>query len=88
MLASASLLIIYIAVNISHLRLYKETGAKPWIIQLSLLVTLIFFAVLMYYEYINSKLTLGMLAITVFFCFFTEWVYRKVSGRTIKDRAV
>ena len=31
MLASASMLIIYIAVNVSHLRLLKETGARSWI---------------------------------------------------------
>ena len=86
MLVSTSLLIIYIAVNASHLRLLKETGARSWIIRTSLLTSLIFFGVLIYYEFLNSKLTLGLLAITVLFCFSAEWIYRKSSGRTIKER--
>ncbi|HII92590.1 MAG TPA: amino acid permease [Methanosarcina sp.] len=86
MLASTSLLIIYVAVNTSHLRLLKETGAKRWIIKASFLSSLIFFGLLIYYEFVSSKLTLGLLLITVFFCFCIEWVYRKLSGRTIKER--
>jgi hypothetical protein len=61
MLASATLFIICIAVNISHLQLLKETGAKSWIIKASLLSSLTFFAVLVYYESVNSKLTLELL---------------------------
>ena len=86
MLASTSLLIIYIAVNTSHLRLLKETGAKRWIIRTSLLSSLIFFGVLVYYEFVSSKLILELLVITVFFCFSVEWAYRKFSGRSIKER--
>jgi len=86
MLSSASLLIIYIAVNVSHLRLLKETGAKSWIIWTSLLSSLIFFGVLVYYEFVNSKITLGLLVITIIFCFSSEWIYRKSSGRSIKER--
>lgn len=87
MLASTSLLIIYVFVNTSHLRLLKETGAKSWIIQASLLSSLIFLGLLIFYEFVNSKLTLGLLLITVFFCFCVEWIYRKFSGRTIKERS-
>lgn len=87
MLASTSLLIIYIAVNVSHLRLLEETGAKRWIIQISLLSNLVFFGVLVYYEFMSSKLTMELLLITVFFCFSVELIYRKFSGRTIKARA-
>jgi amino acid transporter len=53
MLASTSLLIIYVAVNTSHLRLLKETGAKRWIIRASLLSSLIFFGLLIYYEFVR-----------------------------------
>ena len=87
MLTSTSLLIIYVAVNTSHLRLLKETGAKRWIIRASLLSSLIFFGVLVYYEFVNSKLTLELLLITLFFCFCVEWIYRKFSGRSITERA-
>jgi amino acid transporter len=86
MLSSASLLIIYIAVNVSHLRLLKETEARSWIIWISLLSSLIFFGVLVYYEFVNSKITLGLLVITIIFCFSFEWIYRKSSGRSIKER--
>lgn len=86
MLASTSLLIIYIAVNVSHLRLLEEKGAKRWIIQISLLSNLVFFGVLIYYEFMSSKLTMELLLITVFFCFSVELVYRKFSGRKIKER--
>ena len=86
MLASASLLIIYIAVNISHLQLLNKTGAKSWIIKASLLSSLSFFVVLVYYEFVNSKLILELLIITILFCFSAEWIYRRSSGRSIKER--
>ena len=86
MLASASILIIYVAVNASHLRLLKETGAKSYLIWASLLSSLIFFVVLTYYEFVHSKSTLGLLALTVVSCFVAEWVYRRYSGRVIKER--
>ncbi len=86
MLASASNLIIYMAVNISHLRLLKETGAKPYLIWISLLSSLVFFGILAYYQFVNSKITLLLLALTVLFCFFAEWGYRKYSGRSIEER--
>lgn len=86
MLSSTSLLMLYIAVNTSHLRLLQETLAKAWIIRTSLLSSIIFFAVLIYYEFINSKLILEILIITIFLCFFVEFLYRKYSGRTRNER--
>lgn len=86
MLASASSLIIYVAVNACHLRLLKETGAKSYLIWASLLSNFIFFGVLTYYEFMNSKFTLGLLALTVVSCFAVEWVCRRYSGRVIKER--
>ncbi len=86
MLVSTSLLIIYIAVNASHLRLLKETGAKRWMIQTALLSSLVFLGVLAYFEFTNSKLILELLIITLLFCFSIEWIYRKSLGRSIKER--
>lgn len=85
-LSSASLLFLYVAVNISHLRLLKETGAKSWIIWVSLLSSFLFFGVVIYYEFLNSKFILGLLIIIISLCFFVEWIYRKASGREIKER--
>ncbi|WP_269852062.1 hypothetical protein [Methanosarcina horonobensis] len=77
MLASASIILIYTAVNVSHLRLLKETGAKPYIVWAALLSSLVIFGILIYYEYMNSKTTLSLLGFTVFLCFAAEWTYRK-----------
>jgi amino acid transporter len=86
MLASSSSLLIYVAVNASHLRLLKETGAKSYLIWASLFSSLVFFSILIYYEYMNSKTTLGLLGVTILFCFVIEWAYRKQSGRVIIER--
>jgi len=67
MLVSTSLVIIYIAVNASHLRLLKETEAKRWMIQISLLSSLVFLGVLVYFEFTSSKLVWELLTITLFF---------------------
>ncbi len=85
-LASASLLIIHIAVNTSHLRLLKATGAKSYLIWASLFSSMIFFGVLMYFEFIHSKTVLVFFGVTVLFCFFVEWAYRKYFGRLITER--
>lgn len=86
MLASASLLVIYVAVNSAHLRLYGETGAKPYLIWASLLSCLIFFGILVYYELLHSIITLIAFAGVLILCFIVEWVYRKCSGRMLKTR--
>lgn len=86
MLASTSLLVIYIAVNIAHLRLSGETGAKPYLIWAALLSSLVFFAILIYYELLNSLFTLIVFAVVLILCFIAEWVYRKYSRRILKTR--
>ncbi|MCQ1535385.1 amino acid permease [Methanosarcina sp. KYL-1] len=86
MLASASLLLIYIAVNAVHLHLYKETRAKPILIWASLLSSAGFFAVLVYYELGHSPGTLVLLAGIIAGCFIVEGVYRKFSKRILKPR--
>ena len=88
MLASASLLVIYVAVNTSHLRLFRETGAKRYLIYASLFSSLIFLGILIYYELLHSVTTLIVFAVVLIFCFIVEWTYRKYSRRTLKTRAV
>jgi amino acid transporter len=88
MLASASLLVIYVAVNTAHLRLSGETGAKRYLIYASLFSTLIFFGILIYYEFLHSVTTLILFALVFIFCFTIEWTYRKYSRRTLKTRSV
>jgi len=86
MLGSASFLLIYGAVNIGHLKLYKETGANPIIIIVSIISCIVFFGVLTYYELNNSPLTLLLLIFVVTGCFIFEWFYRKRTKRIIKTR--
>ena len=86
MLASASLLVIYVAVNAAHLRLSGETGAKPYLIWSSLFSSLVFFGILVYYELLNSVKTLIAFTFVLVFCFIVEWIYRKYSKREMKTR--
>jgi len=86
MLGSASFLLIYGAVNLSHLKLYKETGAKPLIIVASVISCIIFFGVLIFYEINHSPITLLILILVIFGCFTFEWFYRKISKRILKTR--
>jgi len=86
MLGSASFLLIYGAVNISHLKLYKKTGAKPLIIIISIISCIAFFGVLTFYEINHSPVTLLILILVIFGCFIFEWLYRGLSKRIIKTR--
>ena len=86
MLGSASFLLIYGAVNIGHLKLYKETGANIILIIASIVSCIVFFSVLTYYVLYNSPITLFLLLFLVTGCFFFEWIYRKITKRIIKTR--
>jgi len=86
MLGSASFLLIYAAVNIGHLKLYKETGANPTLIWLSILGCLSVFIVLVYYLLNHSILTLVVLSIILLLSFGIEFIYRRVTYRSLKIR--
>ena len=47
MMGSAAFLLVYASVNAGHLRIHRETGARPAIIRLSLITCLAMFALLM-----------------------------------------
>jgi len=86
MLGSASFLLIYTAVNIGHLRLYKETGANPVLIWLSILGSLSVFIVLIYYLLNHSILTIVILSIVLLLSFVVELIYRRATKRSLKTR--
>ena len=86
MLGSASFLIIYGAVNIAHLRLYKETKANLVIIIASIISSIVFLVVLIFYEISHSQITLIILLLIVLLCFIFEGVYRRMSRRILKTR--
>lgn len=83
MVGSASFLLIYAAVNIGHLRLYRQTGAKPLVIWASVIACILAFGSLVYYEIQKSPVTLVVLAGVVGLSFAAEWAYRKYTSRTL-----
>ncbi len=87
MLGSASFLLIYAVVNIGHLHLYKQTGAKLYIIWLAILGCLFSFAILSYYLLIQSPVTLIALAAIFILSFLAELLYRKHTFRSLKIRS-
>jgi amino acid transporter len=87
LLGSASFLFIYAAVNLAHLRFYKETGAKPFLIWLSIIGCFASLGILVYFEMNNSPLTVAVLGVVIFLAFVAEGGYRKYSQRLLKTRA-
>jgi amino acid transporter len=86
MLGSASFLLIYGVVNIAHLKLYRETGAKPILIWLSILCCLASLGILFYFESRSSPLTLIIFGMVIALSFSIEIVYRRLSKRNLKTR--
>jgi len=83
MVGSSIFLIIYGAVNVSHLRIIKETGAKRWIVVLSLATCAISLGVLLFYELQNSKLTLVILIGITLLSFIGEIIFRLLMTKVI-----
>jgi len=84
MMGSMIFLVIYGSVSLAHMRLYRETGANPKVILLSLLSCLFVLAVLVYYEMLNSPFTLKAFLFVLAYSFIGEWSYRLYSGRRIR----
>ena len=77
MLGSAAFLLIYLSVNLAHLKLYKKTDGNKYIIWAAIIGCSFSFMVLVYYEILNSPLTLYILALLILISFLFEWLYRK-----------
>jgi hypothetical protein len=86
MIGSSSILLITVAVNVAHLRLYEYTGARPSILLLTVVASFTFFGALVYYEIGHSPAALYALIIVLVLCFIGEWGYRGYSHRMIKTR--
>ncbi len=87
MMGSAAFLLIYAAVNAGHLRVLRATGASAVVVWLSLLTCLAMFAVLCVYTYQQQPAALAALVIIAAASFAAEWLYRRWTGRTLKDHA-
>ncbi len=86
MMGSAAFLLIYASVSTGHMRLYRETGANRWIVLAAVVACLAAFAILSYYLWNTTPVTLLVLAIVVAASFAVEWGYRSASGRSITAR--
>jgi amino acid transporter len=84
MMGSAAFLLVYAAVNAGHLRVLKQTGAKAAIVWMSLVSCLAMFAILSQYTYQQQPAAIAALVIIGAASFAAEWVYRRLTGRTIK----
>lgn len=84
-LASLAFLLVYATVNLGHLRLVRETGAKRWILVASVVLNLVLF-VLLFSQTILHGEVLTWVALVVLFVasFAAEWWWR---GRTGQDRS-
>ena len=86
MMGSAAFLLVYAAVNAGHLRVLKQTGANRILVWLSLLTCLVMFAILGVYTYQQQPPAIAALVLIAAASFAAEWLYRRFTGRTIKDR--
>ena len=85
MMCSAAFLLVYAAVNVAHLRIYRETHAQPALIWLSTLACLAMFALLcVYIVQLGTLAPLVALVALLALSFVAEWAYRQRTGRTIK----
>jgi hypothetical protein len=86
MMGSSAFLLIYAAVNAAHLRVAKETGARPALIWLSILTCLAMFGVLAVYTYEHAPAALWTMLVLLVLSFAAEWLYRRATGRRLQTR--
>ena len=87
MMGSAAFLLVYAAVNAGHLRVLDQTGASAIIVWLSLVTCLVMFAILGVYTYQQQPAAIAALVIIAAASFAAEALYRRWTGRVIKDIA-
>jgi amino acid transporter len=88
MMGSAAFLLVYAAVNGGHLRVLRETGANAVIVWLSLLTCLAMFAVLSVYTWQQQPAAIAALVIIAAAAFAAEWLYRRLTGRTLRTETL
>jgi TRAP-type C4-dicarboxylate transport system permease small subunit len=68
------------------MKIIADTGARRWLVWLSLLTCLAMAGILCVYIYQNSKPALITMIGLLPVCFALEWAYRKRTGRIMKSR--
>jgi amino acid transporter len=84
MMASGAFLFVYASVNAAHLRIADKTGAKKWILEAGVVVTLGMFALLMVYMVKHAPPAAWITFLVLLFgSFLFEWIYRHAKGRSM-----
>ena len=78
----AAIPLIYASVSIGHLRVYKQTGAKPWLLWLAIIFNFALFALLMGYTISQKQTgTWVTLLVVIAASFAVEWAYQKYTKK-------
>ncbi len=84
-MASAGFLLIFAAVNWAHIKLAKQTQGRKWISFAGFLSCMIACASIISYRLHTAPQKIFALLGIVLIAFLIEWIYRKLSGREIKN---
>jgi len=85
-ICSATFLLVYIFAIASHLKLTQETGANKLFVSLSLVIVLMIFSLLMYYQWITDRRVFYTIWIAVLSFALIELIYRRATGRKLLNR--
>jgi amino acid transporter len=84
-MASLAFLIVYGAVSAGHLRVYRDTGAKRWLLVLAVVLNAALFVLLLGYTIHTGPASTWITLLAVLILSFVfEWAYRSRTGRTLK----
>ncbi|MDT5105472.1 MAG: hypothetical protein QOI25_2985 [Mycobacterium sp.] len=84
-MASLAFLIVYGTVSAGHLRVYRDTGAKPWLLVVAVVLNAALFALLLGYTIHTGPASTWITLLAVLaLSFVFEIVYRKRTGRSLK----
>lgn len=85
MMGSAGFLLIFVAVNMANARRSQETSSNRWIALIGAAVCLGSLGALIYNRAVNAPADLAVLAVMVAAAFGIEWLYRRMTGRELKE---
>lgn len=81
MLGGVVYLLVYIAVNIAHIKVKNQTGANGAILILSTILNISLIGIIFWYLFTHNSAILFAFIGLLIICFIFEWVYRRVTGR-------
>jgi len=77
MMGSGAFLLVYAAVNAGHLRILEQTGAKGWLVAISLVLCLVMFVILEVYTYRSAPEAVYTMIALLIGSFAAEAVWQK-----------